>query len=74
MVGTIRVELSLLTKTSPNREKRLYRAEFLAQMPPAIHAMAAHRLASPRLEVTDEAVLFSNAEKHEARSKMLQRK
>jgi len=53
------------TKTSPDGEKRLYTTEFLAQMPPAIHAFAAERLASPRLETKDEAktVVLSNAEK-----------
>ena len=35
-------------KTVPPGEKTLYRAEFLAQMPPAIHSFAAQRLASPR--------------------------
>ncbi len=60
-------------KTSPNGEKTLYTTEFLAQMPPAIHAFAAQRLASPRLENKEEAksVVLSNAEK--LKSMMLQR-
>ena len=65
--------LATWMKTSPNGEKTLYTTEFLAQMPPAIHAFAAQRLASPRLESKDEAkqVVLSNAEK--LRSMMLQR-
>ncbi len=65
--------LATWTKTSPDGQKTLYTTEFLAQMPPAIHAFAAQRLASPRLESKDEAkqVVLSNAEK--LRSMMLQR-
>ena len=70
-------KLSLATqetpKTSPRGQKTLYTTEFLAQMPPAIHAFAAQRLASPQLESKDEArqVVLSNAEK--LRSMMLER-
>jgi DNA primase len=58
-------QLGASTKTSPDGEKTLYTTEFLAQMPPAIHAFAAKRLASPRLDNKDEAksVVLSNAEK-----------
>ncbi len=57
--------LAACTKSSPEGEKTLDSAEFLAQMPPAIHAFAAQRLAAPRLESVDEAreVVLSNADK-----------
>ena len=48
--GTKRGVDPAVMKTVPHREKTLYTAEFLAQMPPAIHAFAAQRLASPRPE------------------------
>ena len=47
--GTKSGDGSTTTKTVPNREKTLYRAEFLAQMPPAIHSFAAQRLAGAKL-------------------------
>ena len=65
--------LAECTKSSHNGEKTLYTTEFLAQMPPAIHAFAAERLAAPVLESMDEAkaVVLSNAEK--LKSMMTQR-
>ncbi len=46
--GTKNDASSTASKTVPLGEKTLYRAEFLAQMPPAIHAFAAQRLASKK--------------------------
>jgi len=51
-------------KNLPGQQKTLYRVEFLAQMPPAIHAFAAHGSQAVRLEntaVKDEAAGASRA-------------